>query len=297
MDPATITTITFTLRATVAGTSVRGAVTTLGTVATFSPASDLAPGTDYTATITTGAADLAGNALAAIKVWNFTTGTTSAAGPAPVLLGSTAGFAILTKAGITSVPPSVITGDIGTGPIAGTEIGVTCAEVTGTIYSVDATGPAPCSVTNATLLTTAVSDMDLAYTDAAARTVPAPVTELGVGGNIDGLELPPGLYKWSSGVTIPIGVTLTGGADDVWIFQIEGDLTVAPAAIVHLSGGAQAKNVFWQTLGGATIGATAKFTGTILAQTLISVATGAVVNGRLLAQTAVTLNSSTITLP
>jgi len=152
-------------------------------------------------------------------------------------------------------------------------------------------------VTDATFLTTAVSDMEIAYTDAAGRTVPAPITELGAG-NIGGLVLAPGLYKWGTGVSIPIGgVTLTGGANDVWIFQIAQNLTVANGAIVTLNG-ALAKNVFWQVAGQATLGTTADFKGTILSQTLISLNTGAVMTGRALAQTAVTLEANTtVTTP
>ena len=113
----------------------------------------------------------------------------SAAGPAPVTLGTAAGFAILTKAGVTDVPDSVITGDVGASPISGTAILVTCAEVTGTVHSVDGAGPNnACELTDASFLTTAVSDMELAYADAAGRTVPAPVTELGAG-NITGRDL------------------------------------------------------------------------------------------------------------
>jgi hypothetical protein len=294
MDPLTITGTTFTL---IQGTTpVPGAVTVLGSVATFAPSSNLAAGTEYTARITNLAADLAGNKLAASKVWTFTTGTAVAAGPQPVLLGTTSGFAILTKAGVTDVPTSIITGNVGASPITGDAIHLTCAEVTGTIYSVDAAGPLPCRVTDAPLLTTAVSDMELAYTDAAGRTEPAPVTELGAG-NIGGLDLAPGLYKWSTGVNIPTDVTLTGGADDVWIFQIAEGLTLANATTIHLGDSAQAKNVFWQAFGVVAIGTTAHFEGTILAKTEITVGTGAVVNGRLLAQTAVTLDSNTVTAP
>jgi hypothetical protein len=248
--------------------------------------------------------DLAGNALAVVFTWSFTTGVATAAGPAPVLLGTTAGFAILTKAGISDASAtSAITGDVGTSPITGAAItGLSCTEVTGTIYDNDAayTGGfdsnTACLVTDATLLTTAVSDMELAYTDAAGRTEPAPVTELGAG-NIDGLELPPGLYKWSTGVIIPIGVTFAGGANDVWILQIAGNLTVANAAIVTLSGGALPKNIFWQVAGEATLGTTADFKGTILSQTLISLNTDAVMSGRALAQTEVTLDSNDVTTP
>jgi hypothetical protein len=149
-------------------------------------------------------------------------------------------------------------------------------------------------VTDATLLTTAVSDMELAYTDAAGRTLPD-FTELGAG-NISGLTLVPGLYKWGTGVSIDTVVTLAGAANDVWIFQIAQDLTVANGAIVTLSG-AQAKNVFWQVAGQATLGTTADFKGTILSQTLISLNTGAVLSGRALAQTEVTLDQNAVTRP
>jgi hypothetical protein len=164
----------------------------------------------------------------------------------------------------------------------------TSSIVTGKIYAADYASPTP------TKMTTAVSDMEIAYTDAAGRTNPA-ATELGAG-NIDGMTLAPGLYKWGTGITIPIGVTLSGGANDVWIFQIAQDLTVGNAAIVTLSGGAQAKNVFWQVAGETTLGTTSQFKGNILCQTAIVLNTGATLNGRALAQTAVTLDANSVTL-
>jgi hypothetical protein len=145
-------------------------------------------------------------------------------------------------------------------------------------------------------MTTAISDMETAFTDAAGRTTPD-FTEL-FAGDITGQTLVPGLYKWGSGVLISAGgVTLTGGADAVWIFQIAQDLTVANSAIVTLSGGAQAKNVFWQVSGETTLGTAADFQGIILSQTLISFNTGAKITGRALAQTAVTLNATAVTQP
>ena len=295
MDPATITTASFTLKQ--GATSVPGSVTSAGSVATLNPTGNLAANTTYTATITSGVMDLAGNALAINKTWSFTTSASAAtaAGPAPVSLGTAAGFAILTRTGVTNVPTSAVNGDVGTSPITGASItGLGCPEVTGTIHSVDAAGP-PCKVTDPIFLTTAVSDMELAYADAAGRTSPD-ATELGAG-NINGMTLAPGLYKWETGVSIPIALTLAGSANDVWIFQIGQDLTVANGAIVTLGGNAQAKNVFWQVAGQAALGTTSNFKGTILSQTLISLNTGAVVNGRALAQTAVTLNKNTVTKP
>jgi len=152
-------------------------------------------------------------------------------------------------------------------------------------------------VTDASFLATAASDMDNAYTDAAGRTTPAPTIDLGAG-NIGGLTLAPGLYKWATGVSIPSNVTLSGtSVNDVWIFQITQDLTVANGVTVVLSGSAQAKNVFWQVGGQATIGTTAIFNGTILSQTSISLGAGAVLNGRALAKTTVTLNTNTVSRP
>src|ERR1700724_404544 len=88
-------------------------------------------------------------------------------GPAPVDLKSASSFAVLTKSGVTDVPASVITGDVGASPITGAADNLTCVEVSGKSYSVDAAGPLPCRITNATLLTAAVKDMMTAYTNAA----------------------------------------------------------------------------------------------------------------------------------
>jgi hypothetical protein len=209
--------------------------------------------------------------------------------------GVAGNFVILSETGITNVPTSAITGDIGTSPITGAAItGVTCSEVTGTIYTVDAAGPA-CLVTSESMLTTAISDMQTAYTDAATRPNPD-YLNLGAG-NIGGLTLTPGLYKWTSAVIIPADVTISGGPDDVWIFQISGTLIMSSAVNITLSGGAQAKNIFWQTAGAVTFGTTSHFEGNILGQTGINLQTGASINGRMLAQTAVTLQMNTVTQP
>ena len=213
---------------------------------------------------------------------------------AVVNLGVAGNFVILSKSGITDVPTSAITGDIGTSPITGAAIGVPCSEVTGTIYAVDAAGPA-CSVTNATRLTTAVSDMETAYTDAATRPNPD-FLNLGAG-DIGGLTLTPGLYKWTSAVVIPTDVTISGGPNDVWIFQVDGTLIMSSAVKITLSGGAKAENIFWQIADAVTLGTTSHFEGIILGMTGINLQTGASINGRMLAQTAVTLQMNTVTQP
>ena len=220
---------------------------------------------------------------------------TAASVRAPVDLGSAGNFAILSKSGVTDVPASAITGDVGTSPITGAAVGLKCTEVTGTIYTVDAAGPLPCSVKDPTGLTSAVGAMETAYNDAAGRTLPDSLN-LGAG-EIGGLTLSPGLYKWTSNVSVSNDVTLNGGPNDVWILQIAGTLTEASAKNVTLTGGAQAKNVFWQTAGAVTIGTTAHFEGTILSKTMIAAKTKASINGVLLAQTAVTLQMNAVTKP
>jgi len=226
----------------------------------------------------------------------------SAAGPAAVNLGSAGGYAILSKAGISTTGTTSIVGDIGVSPAAATYItgfGLTLNSsgtfalsslVNGKVYAADYNAPTPA------MMTQAVSDMQAAYVDAAGRTNPT-ATELGAG-NIGGLTIAPGLYKWSTGVTIPAnGVTLSGGPNDVWIFQISGNLNVSNTAAITLTGGAQPQNVFWQTTGQATLGTTSNFKGIILSQTAIVINTGATLNGRALAQTAVTLQADTLTAP
>jgi hypothetical protein len=133
--------------------------------------------------------------------------------------------------------------------------------------------------------------MEIAFTDAAARTPDA--TELGAG-NIGGLTLGAGVYKWSSGLLIPTDLTLSGSATDVWIFQIAQDLLMSTAAKVKLAGGALPKNVFWQVSGAVTLGTGAHLEGIVLTQTAVTLQTGASLKGRVLAQTSITIDASTI---
>ena len=233
------------------------------------------------------------------------------AGPAPVDLGSAGDFAILAETGITNTGShtTAITGDIGNSPGTSAQMnGVWCSEITGTIYGVDAaytgSGTTTCYQENKTKVDNAVGDMLTAYNNAAAVVDPAPVVGLG-GGNIGGMDLAPGLYKWSTGVNIADNLTLSGGADDVWIFQIAGDLNIASAGDlaagikVILTGGARASNVFWQVGGGtgATLGTYSTFNGIILSAKQIIMQTGAVLKGRALAQTQVTLDANTVSEP
>jgi len=213
-------------------------------------------------------------------------------GPLAVNLATAAPFAMLTESGITDSPPSPTIGNVGASPITGAAIGITQAEVTGTIYAVDGAGPAG-SVDDPTLLTQAVSDMQAAYTDAAGRPSPN-FTNLG-GGAIGGLSLQPGLYKWTTGVTIASNVTLNGGPNDVYIFQISGVLSEAVSASVLLAGGLQAKNIFW-AVNSCALSASAHMEGNVLSAAGITLGANASVHGRLLAQTAVTLITNTVTI-
>ena len=212
-----------------------------------------------------------------------------------VNLGVAGNFEILSKTGVTDVYKSTVTGNIGSSPITGAAILISCAEVTGSIYATDAAGPMPCSIVNPTLLTSAVSDMQTAYTDAAGRINPD-VLNLGAG-TVGSVTFTPGLYKWTSAITIPTDITISGGANDVFIFQVAGTLDMSSAVNVNLIGGAQAKNIYWVIAGAVTLGTTSHFEGNILGQTGINLKTGATINGRMLAQTAVTLEMNTATMP
>ena len=219
-------------------------------------------------------------------------------------LGTAENFVLLAKSGITTTGTTHITGNIGVSPIdstAMTGFGLildssgtfsTSALVTGKIYAADYAVPTPANMTSA------ISDMQTAYVEAAGRAIPD-YTEL-YAGDISGRTLVPGLYKWGTGVLITnAGVTISGGANDVWIFQIAGDLTVNNGAIVTLSGGAQAKNIFWQVGGGTgvSLGTGCAFEGIILAAKGITINTGTTLNGRALAQTNITLNANIVTSP
>ncbi len=296
-DPLSLSSMTFLLTAD--GVSVAGSVTVDGDTATFTPNERLSDLTLYEATVTTGVTDYSGNPLAVDYLWSFTTGATDL-NSLPVNLGTAGTFAILAKTGISTVPTSAITGDIGVSPAAATYITgfsltadatnvfSTSPQVSGQVFAADYAVPTPSN------LTTAVSDMETAFTDAASR---APdVTELGAG-NIGGMTLEPGVYKWGTGVLIPTDLTLSGTVTDVWIFEIAQDLTVSNGTQVVLSGGATPANVFWQVAGLVDIGTTAHMEGIVLSQTAITLGTGASVNGRLLAQTAVNIDSSVVSEP
>lgn len=218
---------------------------------------------------------------------------------ASVKLGKAGDFVILAKSGISTTGNTKITGNIGVSPAAATYITgfslvsppssySTSALVTGKVYAADYASPTPANLTRSVL------DMQTAYADAAGR-APSRI-ELGAG-NIGGLNLAPGVYKWTTNVLASSDVTLTGSSTAVWIFEIAGNLTLGSGVKVVLKGGALPKNVFWQVAGAADLGTTAHIEGIVLCKTAIVLKTGATANGRLLAQTAVTLDASTVVKP
>ncbi|MGA2220618.1 MAG: Ig-like domain-containing protein, partial [Verrucomicrobiia bacterium] len=292
MDPLTISTANFMLTGPGA-TAVTGTVTYVaaGKIATFTPMSNLAPGTTYTAMITTGAKDLAGNALAADYVWSFSTGTLSNQNQATINLGSASTFAIMATAAISGGGDQ-INGDVGLDP--GSAQGIPPSEINGTIH------------VNDQAIKDAQTALLAAYNDAVSRSVNAQTLE----GNLGGLTKTPGLYV--NGSSTGISGTGTGGiltldaqgdANAVFIFKMASTLVTDPGTSIVLSGGAQAKNVYWQVGSSATLGTTSIFKGNILAFVTITVNNGAAVEGRLFAGSggdasgAVTVQSSTITVP
>jgi hypothetical protein len=221
---------------------------------------------------------------------------------ATVNLGTAAEFVILGSAGVSTVPASVVTGDIGVSPVAlsyvtgfdyilGSDENATFAtasQVTGSIYAADLSSPTPSK------MTTAVSDFNTAYTDAAGRTTANVNLYDGI---LGGKTFTTGVYKFTEGVTIDADMYINGTSTDIFIFQISKTLTVASAVRVTLGGGALAKNIFWQVAETVSFGTTSHFEGIILAATGVTFKTGASHNGRVFSRTAVSLQVATITQP
>ncbi len=281
MAAASINPSTFSLNQ--GATAVSGAVSFVGQTASFIPTFNLSPMTSYTATISTGARDLAGNPLAANMVWSFTTASTIVAVP-PSPLGGLGAFEILAGSTVTSTGATTVTGDLGVSPgIAVT--GFPPSILNGVMHVGD-----PTAALAQLALTTA-------YDAAAGRSIGA----IGIAGNLGGLTLAAGVYKSTSSLEISSGdLTLDaqGDTNAVFIFEMGSTLVTTTGRKVILAGGAQAANIIWQVGSSATLGVSSVFKGNILAMASITVNTGASVEGRLLARTgAVTLDSNVALIP
>jgi hypothetical protein len=339
MDPSTINAATFRLTGpSPALTSVTAASVSLdtatGTIATFTPQSALTNGGIYTATIVGGATGVKDLGVPADDMlsdftWRFTAGPATGNCIAPVSLGSAARFGDFGgTAGMTNTGTlTVVDGDIGTiatanSSITGfndtagdiyTESPADIGTVNGTIYTCtnSTTGPTSAGPNAAycAIATQARLDAQTAYLALAGMPPGA-----NPGGNLAGLTLAPGVYTAPAGSFMVQGGNLTldagGNANAVWVFQMATTLTVggpgaaAPQSVI-LSGGAQAKNVFWQVGAAATInaGGGGTMVGTIIAQAGAAFSTAgnvAVVtlNGRALSLGAsVTLVDTVINVP
>jgi hypothetical protein len=282
MDGATITNASF--KITQGNQEVSGTVGYAGTTATFTPDVNLLSGVIYTATITMAAENVAGIPLANDYVWQFNTNATL--GPLAVDLRSVEGFGIIAGVGVSNNAgfSEIRNLDVGISP--GVRSSITgfppAIIINGAMYASDDIAPPGV----AAMLTQAKQDLTDAYLFAEGATSPAPAT---VAGDQGGLTLAPGIYKSISTLLIQAGdLTLDaqGDANAVWIFQIASDFTTVGGAggNIILSGGAQAKNVFWQVGSSATIGDFTQFKGTILALTSITMNSGATAVGRMLAR-------------
>jgi hypothetical protein len=231
-------------------------------------------------------------------------------GPAPVELGSitdlarAGAYVLIGKTGITNVTGTLVSGGhLGVSPelspaITGMGLVLDSSGQFSTtpsvmapwrVYAADYAVPTPAN------LTSAILDMEGAYSDAATRVLPDFLNLLD--GHIGGQVLEPGLYTWMSSVDVTDELTFMGGPDDVWILQITNDVDVSAASRMLLAGGARASNIFWQVAGQVTVHAGAHFEGVILCQTGITLQTGASMHGRALAQTLVALDDNMITAP
>ncbi len=288
MNPATITSLTFTLNA--GTTSVAGTATYIAAtdIATFTPKASLAPNTTFTATITTGVADTFGNTLESSYVWTFTTSAACAAPTVPVL-ASTCTFGILAGSTVTNVTGTATTvnSNVGVWPGSAVTGFGPPASITGTIDADDAVAQ------------TAQGDLTTAYNNAAGAAGGAVLTA-----DIGGQTLPPGVYRTTSaqpslGITGNLTLDGKGDPNAAWTFQVVSTLiTAAGNSKVILINGAQSQNVIWQVGSSATLGTNTIFVGTIMAEASITATTGATLDGRVLARTgAVTLDATTVVVP
>jgi len=337
MNPLTITTATFQLTGP-GGTALAGTVSydALDFIATFTPAAPFLTNSSYTATLTSGVTDLAGNPLGnsgAPNPWTFTTGTVVVTPPVlgPIIstFGGFGGGAGMTNQGIHTV----VNGDIGTTgasttmtgfhdtslaevgavwPCTYTESPLNVGQVNGTIF----TAPPPPTIEcpdEGTAATMAIATEAALEARTAYTTLQGLPSDGVLAAEIGNTTIHPGVYTNASSVGITLGpLTLDalGDPNATWVFQIGSSLTVGTptsSESVILIGGAQAKNVYWAVGGlpGAIInyGGGGTMVGTIISQPGITVSSPGVaaittINGRVLALGAsTTLVNTVINVP
>lgn len=280
---------------------VEGTVTYDGTKANFAPSRRLAANTNFYAAISETVTDLDGNPMARGAFWSFRTGSDAATAQHAIALGDAGNFAILAEDGVATSGTTMVHGNIGISPGTGNELTgfsnvmdssnrfATSTHVTGRMYAAEYAPPTPVNVVKA------MRDMQSAYTVASRREMPH-TQNLG-NASIDKMTLTPGLYRWSSDLAIENSVTLEGDANDVWVFQVEGDLNVSNGAIVTLIGGAHCDNIIWQVGGDTTLGSDSEFTGLLLGRQTITLNSGSVLTGRAFSQESVSLKGTTVNCP
>lgn len=219
--------------------------------------------------------------LTAVIIGTQTTAALASTAPG---LGTASSYAILAGTpSITNTGPSVVSGSVGIHP-GSSVIGFTGAPL-GTVTNGTIQAATPAALT-------AKSDLTAAYGAAAS----SPCNFNKTGQNLGGKTLTPGTYCLTTAPTLTGVLTLSGNG--VFIFQLGSTLVTATGSSVVLANGAQPCNVFWQVSSSATINTTTSFVGTVMALTSITVSSGAVIQGRLLARNGtVTLDSDRITAP
>ena len=208
--------------------------------------------------------------------------TLLAAGPAPVNLRSAAHFTILATSTTTTTGGGIINGDVGLSP--GGSQGIPPDKINGTIDNGDP------------IAAQAQLDLTAAIIASSPAQLPGGIN---AGAELGTQTLVAGVYQSPSGsYDITGDLTLFGGPDDVWVFQMASTLTVAVSGRVILTGGAQARNIFWQVGSSATLGTSSVFEGTVMAYASITMNASSTLDGRALAQNgAVTFNGDGGTLP
>ena len=299
MNPLTITSASYTLM--LGTTAIAGTVNYSGTTATFTPTGGLLSGNTYTATITTAAKNVTGVTLANAYTWTFSTG--APLGPVGVDLKSVARFGIIAGVGVSNDAGFSVINNMDVGIYPGVRSSITgfppATIVNGAMYASDDAAPAGV----AAMLLAAQNDLVAVYLFTEGALSPAPAT---VSGDQGGKTLAPGIYKSTSTLLIQLGdLTLDaqGDVNAVWIFQIASAFTTIgggpfpspTGGNIILTGGAQAKNIYWQTASSATIGDYTSFKGNVLALQSITMGAYSRATGRMLARNgSVTMTSANI---